>query len=221
MNQENFLRDANEHQLTILRDDGLYRHLRFKRPGSSAYYFDLITWPGALCYTGDMGTFVFSRLADMFEFFRTDCKEQGELCINPGYWSEKLLAVDGGRRNGAATEFDPKKFERVIKEYLVGWWRDGGLNREERRELRKEVQDEILDHIERGDERDNYQRANEFNTEIAGKDFQFEDLFDYTFTKYTNTFLWCCYALSWSIQKYDEHKDACPALIAEDARASA
>lgn len=202
MQVESFLRDVKDHQISVLRDEGLYRHIRFKRKGTSAYYFDLITWPGTLCYTGDMGTFVFSRLADMFEFFRTDRREAGELCINPGYWSEKLLAVDGGRRNGSATEFDPEKFERVIKEYLVGWLRDGGLNREERRELRTEVRRGILDYID-DDERGNFDRAYSFNTEVGGREFQFEDLFDYTFTKYTNTFLWCCYALSWGIQQYD------------------
>lgn len=205
MNCETFLRDVKKHQIRILRDDGLYRHIRFKRTDTNAYYFDLITWPGALCYTGDMGTFVFSRLADMFEFFRTDRDHIGELRINPGYWSEKLLAVDGGRRSGSATEFDPQKFERVIKECLAGWLRHGGLNREERSELRALVQDDILDMIDE-DERGNYDRAYSFCEDIGGREFRFEDLWDYSFTKYTNTFLWCCYALSWGIQKYDEHK---------------
>ena len=28
--------------------------------------FDIVTWPGYLCYSGDMGCFVFTRLPDMF-----------------------------------------------------------------------------------------------------------------------------------------------------------
>lgn len=56
----------------MLHEDGIYRHIRFRQPGTMCMHFDLITWPGYLCYTGDMGTYVFTRLADMFEFFRTD-----------------------------------------------------------------------------------------------------------------------------------------------------
>ena len=37
-----FLRDVATHELTIIRNEGLYRHLRFSRPGSSCMYFDLI-----------------------------------------------------------------------------------------------------------------------------------------------------------------------------------
>jgi hypothetical protein len=110
MNVEEFIKDVSQHKMQILRDDGLYRHIRFKRENTSCYYFDLITWPGALCYTGDMGTFVFSRIPDMFEFFRTDGEKGADLRINPGYWSEKLLAVDGGRHSASPMEFDPHKF---------------------------------------------------------------------------------------------------------------
>ena len=36
--------------------------------------------------------------------------------------------------------------------------------------------------------------------------WQFDDLFEHDFTKYKSRFLWCCYALAWGIQKYDDHK---------------
>ncbi|MFY3739344.1 hypothetical protein ACOS9E_25265, partial [Escherichia coli] len=51
-----FLLDTAFHRLEIIRDDGFYRHLRMKQPGTSCYYFDIITWPGYLTVTGDMGT---------------------------------------------------------------------------------------------------------------------------------------------------------------------
>ena len=60
--EERFLKDAAAHQMEVLRDDGVNRHLRFKNPESSAYWFEIITWPGTLCIDGDMGTFVFRRL---------------------------------------------------------------------------------------------------------------------------------------------------------------
>ena len=85
-----FLLDTAFHRLEIIRDDGLYRHLRMKQPGTSCYYFDIITWPGYLTVTGDMGTWTFSRIADMFDFFGP--WQDG---INTGYWSEKLEAGAG------------------------------------------------------------------------------------------------------------------------------
>jgi hypothetical protein len=89
---ERFAADVAEHEMTIFRDDGLYRHLRFVRTAvnektgkpelSSLYWFDLITWPGHLAIDGDMDGFMFARTEDMFEFFR------GKR-INPSYWAEK------------------------------------------------------------------------------------------------------------------------------------
>lgn len=206
MNVQDFLRDVEKHQINVLRDDGLYRHIRFRRPDTSAYFFDLITWPGALCYTGDMGTFVFSRLADMFEFFRTDRTELGELYINPGYWSEKLLAVDGNRQSASAMEFSEEEFTKVINEQVEDWLDERDVSEGDAEELREAVKDDIIRMIEPQDESYSYRLAYEFRHEVAGEEFSFTDLFDYNFRTFTRTFLWCCYALSWSIQKYDEHK---------------
>lgn len=74
-----------KHQMAVLRDDGLYRHIRFQEPGTSIWHFDLVTWPGHLVITGDLEDFHFARLSDMFEFFRSPVGH-----INPGYWAQKL-----------------------------------------------------------------------------------------------------------------------------------
>lgn len=86
-----FADDTQHHRMTVMLDQGLYRHLRFVRPGRSEYWFTLTAYPGALVVDGDMGTWVFRRLPDMFEFFRTDSGR-----INPGYWAEKLTAMPEG-----------------------------------------------------------------------------------------------------------------------------
>ena len=84
--RETFERDIGKHEMQIIRDDGVFRHVRFKRPDTICMYFDLITWPGCLCYTGDMGTYVFQRLEDMFVFFRRyPDYEQGNMSM--GYWA--------------------------------------------------------------------------------------------------------------------------------------
>ena len=68
--EQRFLDDVKNHQISIIKDDGLHRFIRFKRPDSTSYWFDLITWPEFLCISGDCGTYVFSRTEDMFKFFR-------------------------------------------------------------------------------------------------------------------------------------------------------
>lgn len=78
--------EFKDHVLTVLRDDGLYRHLRVGKPGTRIYQFDLVTWPGFLYVGGDIEDYVFSRVADMFDFFG------GSAEINRPYWAEKLQA---------------------------------------------------------------------------------------------------------------------------------
>lgn len=208
-----FLSDVAEHQMAVIRDDDVNRHLRFAKPGTSCYHFDLVTWPGVLCYTGDMGTYVFTRIRDMFEFFRTDRQHNPDkpLPINRGYWSEKLIATDcSGKRGGAATEFDPDQFRRVINEYRVGWMRSmkqDGHDADARRELWEAVDHQVLyalDNHGEGAQRDAYEFSHRI--ENGGHAYQFEDLFEHDFTRFTHSFTWCCYALTWGIQKYDQAK---------------
>ena len=49
-----FLIDTAFHRPEIIRDDGLYRHLRRSSPKTSCYYYDVITWHGYLTVTGDI-----------------------------------------------------------------------------------------------------------------------------------------------------------------------
>lgn len=201
--EQSFLKDVAEHKMIVKRDDGVYRHVRFINPKSSSMFFDLITYPGYLVYSGDMGCYVFQRLEDMFQFFRTDREHlhQGrKLGINLGYWSEKLQAVDGNRHQASATEFSEERFRRAIMEYLVSWIRDNATSttKEERRELWDEVVSDVLG--ANGD-------SGGFRMQAAAHDFyhvtservtfQFDDLFDHDFTEYTYRFIWCCYALAW------------------------
>jgi hypothetical protein len=109
-----FLRDVDAHVMHIKQDEGVFRHIRFSQGGSSVYHFDITTWPGYLCISGDMGCFVFARTADMFTFFRGDR-------INPQYWAEKIQATNNrsGHRSfsidllkqAVADDFDRWEFD--------------------------------------------------------------------------------------------------------------
>ncbi len=205
-----FLKDVAEHQMHVLMDSGIYRHIRFKRPGTGCMHFDLITYPGHLVYSGDMGCYVFARLEDMFQFFRMDKNDwnynrNGGLSINLGYWSEKLRAVDGGRLKAGATELDEDRVKAVINEYRVRWIRDcrHQLTKDQRRELWEAVDDRVLSS---GEPEETLRAAYDFSECIGGRSFQFDDLWDHNFERFTYHFVWCCYALAWGIQQYDNAK---------------
>lgn len=214
---QDFLRDTKDHELHILRDDGLYRHIRMKKPGTSAYHFDLITWPGHLCYTGDMGTFTFTRLADMFEFFRgRPGREFAD--IDLGYWAEKATSFDKcGPGVGRLEEFDADAFKRSVMQTLVGWIRearqDGTLSKSGRRDLWEAAIEQVVSRADYNDEHMAIGVMLEFSFDTRidsyrcrGWQFDLEDLG--SIRRYTHTFVWACCAIAHAIKKYDEAKDA-------------
>lgn len=208
--EESFLKDVSNHQMEVIRDDGLYRHVRFRQPGSSCYLFDLITWPGYLAYVGDMGSYVFSRLPDMFQFFRKDrsyAEQRGlKLGINLCYWAEKVEAMD---KNDGIKEFDEETFNREIVERLVGWIRDHreDTTKGERRELWDLVMSEVVGADSDSGGHRKRSAAYDFSHEVSRKvRFQFNDLWESNFDRYTYRYVWCCYALAYGVLKYDESK---------------
>lgn len=202
---ERFKRDIAQHEMHVIRDEGLHRHLRFKKPGTYAMHFDLITWPGYLCYTGDMGTYVFRRLDDMFQFFRKE-PNRPEFRIDLSYWAEKLEATDKGQ---GVQEFCPQKFERAVKTDVISWIRDNRdrTTRAERRELWDDVMDSV---INADGDRDGLRKqiaAHDFSHRVNAKlSFHFQDFWDHTVTRYTYRFVWCCCALQWAVGQYDGRK---------------
>lgn len=200
---ETFLADVAEHQIQVIRDDGVYRHVRFKQPDTYCSHFDLITWPGYLCYTGDMGTYVFTRLRDMFEFFRRPDNEKWHR-IDRRYWAEKCEAAD---RDGIK-EFSEEKFKRAVMERLVEWIRDcrDDTTKEERREVWEAVVCDVVN-VD-GDTGGHRQQAAayEFSHRLdSGLTFRLEDFWETNVEDYTHRFSWCCLALAWGIQQYDAH----------------
>src|SRR5690606_19663157 len=109
-----FANDTADHQMTVLHDDGVYRHLLFRDPQHSFNWFELITTPGQLVFSGDGDSYVFRRTTDMFDFFRSGIYRDGSLNINPGYWSEKLASS-----RDAATSFSEELFKAEVAKTLA------------------------------------------------------------------------------------------------------
>lgn len=208
--EEQFLKDVSTHAMKVELDNGVHRCITFRKPNSSDMYFTLTTWPGYLCISGDMGTFVFTRLADMFEFFRG--RDEGELRINPQYWSEKCEASERrSRRDGDGVEdYDEETFAARVKEDFDQYFEDADPEeREETEAKKKELWEEIrYEVLSRSDsESEAVRAAMDFDYKFEdGSTFDFGDFWDHDLREYTYHFLWCLYAIAWGIRQYDQAK---------------
>ncbi|MFH1498784.1 MAG: hypothetical protein ABII82_13265, partial [Verrucomicrobiota bacterium] len=108
-----FLAQVKYHALTVEHDDGLYRHWRCQKPGTTIDGFDIVTWPGYLTISGDMGCYVFARQPSMIGFHRRE--GDGEPKISFYYWAEKLQAVD---KTDGLEKFSPEKFAKAVRDYV-------------------------------------------------------------------------------------------------------
>lgn len=183
---ERFARDTANHQMTVKHDDGLYRHLLFRNPKSSEYWFELATWPGSLTMRGDIGDgYTFSRLADMFQFFRSD-RRWG---INPHYWAEKL----GGGRD-SVMEYSEQALRQRVVEQFVNDARWGGVPAGTGKALRTWVLDEDLN---------SEHEARNVLEDFAHRGYKFSDVWEWNFRDYDPHFLWACHAIQWGVAQYD------------------
>lgn len=181
--KERFDSDVSEHAMTVLRANGVDRHLRFKKPTTTCYWFDVITWPGTLCIDGDCGTFVFRRITDMFDFFR-----DGDGDINPSYWSEKCVTAS----KRAVTEFAWDTFAKNVKEYVE----------DEDVDLRSAVLTEL-----------GFVEPDEFGAVAFIRDFEHDGFrfqnWDADSREYTFHFIWCLRAIVWAIAQWDASAKEC------------
>jgi hypothetical protein len=200
--QQRFERDVAQHEMTIIRDDGVDRHIKFRNPAESPYWFEILTWPGALCIRGDCGTYVFSRLTDMFEFFRTDRgNDPAKLYINCSYWTEKLIAADShGRHDGSVMEFDEERFRATVLE----WANDTKEGFSDPGAFMSAVESDILYYV-CNNEQESIRLAMDF--EYDGRS-PFHDIYEVNCKQYGFHVMWNLYAIAWAIRKYDAAKVA-------------
>lgn len=238
--RDRFPGDVAKHEMTVLRDDGLYRHLRFRQPPdpegkayTGAYWFDLITWPGCLAINGDMHSYLFSRTEDMFEFFRGHRP-------NPSYWAEKVRAgsrireysgdqfrrhVADALKDALEDEGAPPGLERAIREEILEsldtGWEDGA-----RRTLEDFKHETFTGTCSCGSVAANLRQGDVHPWEIEhlrqrhrpevkpAAAFRFEDVWEWDLSDWNYQFLWCCHAIPWGISVYDKMRAAAATVTA-------
>ena len=190
---EEFLDNVKNHKLKILLDNGVYRHLRFQAPETSNRYFEIVTYPGYLVICGDMGTYVFKRLTDMFEFFRHDT-------VDLDYWSQKIDAEDKGSK---VKEFSQEKSEKCILEIINDYFYDGETEESKKQVLSEEDEAErtrvleLFNDLNFDCEEDLRNEVEEINSEC------FNNFWEVSLKDYTFRFIWCCQAIVWAVKQWD------------------
>lgn len=201
---EMYRQDTADHELTVLRDEGIYRHLKMRSATrGSFYWFEIVTWPGCLTINGDMGTYTFSRVDDMFRFFRAD---DGR--INPYYWGQKLRGPEDGSRSVKAFSVD------VYRE-VVRTLRDDRLEQiddpNERSAFMLAVRSQLLGYgprwqLDYEDVPDSFEGAYTRLSEFEFRGHAFYDTWEHQFYGWSVHYLWALHAIVDTIARYDALK---------------
>lgn len=182
---EQFARDTANHQMVVLHEDGLYRHLRFT---DRCTPFELITWPFNLVVkAGWTFHFDIDATEDMFTLFRRTALT-GE--INPDYWSEKVRA---GRDK--IEDFSDDLFEQQVKQHVAAAIRDGSAPRGIGAEVTRDI-------FEWGDISHEAGARAELQA-FSYEGWTFGETQEWDFSDYTPGFLHCCCAIRRGIDLWD------------------
>lgn len=181
------LSEVTEHEMTVLHNDGLYRHIRFAKPGTLLWHFDVITWPGYLTVVGDIANgYTFTRVPDMFTFFNIG---QPDGHINPSYWAEKLVT---GRRD--VRTYSQEKFTAVVNAEVEQHAKS--LTPEQAQDLRDEVANNVLYYADWEREALDAWHDYSFNGQRLG------EVSEPFWLDYDHHFLIACHAMLWGIKKF-------------------
>lgn len=215
-----FADDVADHRMIVKLDHGVHRHIVFQqREHSWNNRFELITYPGKLVISGDRGAHVFSRMYDMFQFFRSNGNEHG---INPHYWAEKL---PDGRRS--VQEYSEDTLKQLVSEYVERWpdeyeelqhqyelakqrWDDAkklgrrplGVAAEPRPPKTLEEIRELIADAEADGSTMYEEGARQLLSELEGIGVV-SDTFEWDLSDWDYHFLWYLHAIAWGVRQYD------------------
>lgn len=192
---ERFLSDVRTHQMAVEHDDGVYRSVRFARPGTSAYHFVLTSWPGHIAMSGDMGSLVLSRVRDMFAW----C-DGSTMRVDMHYWHEKAVATSA---RSDPLEYDERLFEQAVRD---DFRLHGFRSFRSARAVWNDVKDDLLECLPEH-QHEAVARAMSFRAETDDGDvFEMPDFWETRLRSFSFGFIWQCYAIRWGARRYWQHK---------------
>jgi hypothetical protein len=188
---ERFAHETEHHEMKILHDDGLYRHVKFMDPKNSGYWYELITAPNSLTFRGDGESFVFHRLADMFEFFRSNPDRKTHR-ISPDYWAEKLTS-----NRDCVKVYSRERLDEQVAEVLKGAEEEHPGVTDAWTLATEDSIDWDLDYED---------GAREALRDFEHDKFQFTDTWEWDLKDFDWWFLWALHGIVAGIAQYDQAK---------------
>lgn len=165
----------SKHQIITKKIDGLYRQWWCGCPDSGCDWFYIVTWPGYMCYCGDMGDYVFQRVDDMVLFMRRSA-------MSFDYAAEKCIAHGSPIRKYCYEVFEDllNDEEKLLEEEYEPEDQQG--RRDKIADLRAQINEESHEH-------EAYMAISDSGL-WDGCDFPSCEAFDFHF-------LWCLHAIDW------------------------
>jgi hypothetical protein len=205
--RKHFTAATKGHEMTVIVDQAVpdaegrpgspHRHLRFATPGTGLWAFDLVTWPGHLAISGDVGSFTFRRLHDMADFF-------GGAHVNASYWAEKLVA--GTAEGSFSSERYVAEIARVLERYRPSHPSCNALDAASYADLQEAVKRDLLDEMPPYVEQAREQLA-DFVFYYDGASsrrnaFRFHEAWEMDMSGYDHRYLIACHAIQYGINRY-------------------
>ncbi|MFE2529436.1 hypothetical protein ACFXEL_35015 [Streptomyces sp. NPDC059382] len=203
--KERFASEVEGATMTVVKDDGVHRHLSFRFPKASWGWCEVVTWPGMLTLRGGLGCWSFTRVDDMLDFFRPGPNSER---INPTYWAETLAHGLGSE----ATEYDADRALAYVRQavaaavqahthitaqdaedWLFSDWCDADFSTEA----------DLMRTLGRFEARVDADRPpGGTPEEYAASEFVFP-VGDWDLHRYSDWYLLSCAVLPWAVEQYD------------------
>jgi hypothetical protein len=221
--RKRFTSEVRDHKMKVLRNDKVYRHLRFMDPKNSAYWFEIHTGPNFLLFRGDGDSYVFSNGdQDMFRSFRNSIGKNGSLHPDPGYWTQKLSSSE------QAEKWDTDTFQEDLAQYITDMVEQDVVPKEHEERLRQEVENHLMyEDLHAADlairtllEFDFYFNEPDRYDSTKTPDFEFDECYEWitTCTEYDWWYLWALHGICWGIHQFDK-KFGRPGVSVDTAKA--
>jgi hypothetical protein len=206
-----FLSEVADHEMRVMHDDGVYRHLRFAAPGTRMWSFDIITYPGHLVTTGDIADgYSFNREYDMIPWFLSGVgRAPGH--INASYWAQKLTGYrdvkvfDEATAKRSVRDEALQQLDNLIYDFDDNLAPD--LDEDELAAALTALQDAAREFLTAVEEQvvDDAYEINDLMRALSRFEHNgitFEDYYELSTREYDYHFLLACHAILWGLQKY-------------------
>jgi hypothetical protein len=202
--EERFAAEVEGATMTVMRDEGLHRHLTFRFPRASWKWCEIVTWPGVLTLRGGLGCWSFTRVEDMLGFFRPMGQHDR---IDPVRWGDTLVPGSGSE----VKVYDADRARAYVRQAVAeAVKKHGHISAEDAEEwlfsdyafAEFDTEANLMRTLGRFEGRiDGNRPLGDSLEEFMASEFHFP-VQDWDLYRYSDWFLLSCVALRWAVNQY-------------------